>query len=253
MSCEREARAESASGRASCWWSRCAGLPSVLTKKWCRGTRSTDSVCCTQTAPASQITKHAARAHFLAPRLSANKAPGRMPTQPFFASLVACVGRRARWWGLGTDLERAALTVRLRLTGETHQGLLCGTAVLAEESNELRTAQPPIRQYFAPLTPLDRRVGTARRLKNVYGFRSQAPPQTARALTPNEGGQRVPGHPSAAGRLHSTVNIALRAHGVRRDQPPPSRTQSSGFKLDCSSVMRERTSWTAASGARSRW
>jgi hypothetical protein len=44
------------------------------------------------------FTKHATRAHFLAPRLSTNKAPGRIPTQPFFTSLVACEDRRTQWW-----------------------------------------------------------------------------------------------------------------------------------------------------------
>ena len=70
LSWQRRARAGAASGRASCWWSRLRrDSLTVLSRKWRRRTHCAGFACSVQTAPSSQSTMHAARAHFLAPRL----------------------------------------------------------------------------------------------------------------------------------------------------------------------------------------
>ncbi|MFT3859479.1 MAG: hypothetical protein QM742_18925 [Aquabacterium sp.] len=59
------------------------------------------------------MTKRAARAHLAPALLGANKAPGRMPAQPFIAPLVACHGL-AYWLGFRAGWLPARLDKLLR-------------------------------------------------------------------------------------------------------------------------------------------
>ena len=56
----------------------------MLVPRWGRGTHCADCIRFVQTTTASQMTMHAARTHLGTVRLSTNKAPRRLPTQPFF-------------------------------------------------------------------------------------------------------------------------------------------------------------------------
>lgn len=85
--------------------------PPVLAARWGPPTRSAPCGRCAQTIRASQMTKHAARAHLAAPLLGAHKAPEPMPASPLVPRFLRADGR-AR-----TPLKSGHPPARLRLLG----------------------------------------------------------------------------------------------------------------------------------------
>src|SRR3989344_5615656 len=63
-----------------------------LAARWGPRTHSAPLGRCVQTTRASQMTKHAARAHLTTALLRTTQAPARTPPAPLFASPAACDG-----------------------------------------------------------------------------------------------------------------------------------------------------------------